>query len=144
MTDYTANAEALFRDFARRHSFAIEREDEPNMELLMCVPQQPGLSFELTLGLQNNDELNVGFEEFWSYYFPYERVNQTVSDVLDAIATGECRLATHTRGSRVIKRVLEQRSNGKWQRIYTAYSRFQIPFLRTKIFYLYNVDARPR
>ena len=72
MVDYTADAEALFRDFARRHSFAIEKVDQPEVELLMRVPEQPGLSFELTLGLQNVDELNIGFEEFWSYFFPFE------------------------------------------------------------------------
>jgi hypothetical protein len=144
MTDYTADAEALFRDFARRHSFTIEKVDEPNMELLMRVPQQPGLSFELTLGLQNNDELNIGFEKFWSYFFPYESSRQLVSDVLDALATGDCRLAIHAQLGGVVKRVLEQRSEGNWGPIYAAYSRIQIPFLGTKVSYLHNEDARPR
>ncbi len=66
MTNYTDDAEALFRDFAQKHSFTIEKGDEPNVELMMRGPPQPGLSLELTLGLQNNDELNVGFGEFWS------------------------------------------------------------------------------
>ena len=64
MKDRKADAEALFRDFANRHSLAIEKVDNPNVELLMRLPRQMGLSFELTLGLQNRDELNVGFEGF--------------------------------------------------------------------------------
>ena len=144
MTDYTADAEALFRDFARRHAFAIEKMDEPNVELLMRVPRQPGLSFELTLGLQNKDELNIGFERFWSYFFPYEDQRQIVSDALDALVTGECRLAIHTQLGRVVKRVLEQRLDGHWRPLYTALSSFQIPFLGIRTSYLHNEDARPR
>ena len=144
MTDHTADAEALFRDFARRHSFAIEKVAEPQVELLMRVPPQPGLSFELMLGLQNSDELNIGFEEFWSYFFPYADKRQIVSDALDALAAGDCRLATHTQLGSVVKRVLEQRANGKWQPIYTAFARFEIPFLGTRIAYLQNESAPER
>jgi len=143
MPDYTADAEALFRGFAKRHSLSIERINQPNIELLMRVPQQPGLSFELTLGLQNQDELNIGFANFWSYFFPYESKQQIVSDALDALATGDCRLAIHTQFGRVVKRVLERRSNAHWQSIYTA-SMVRIPFLGTKTSYLRNDDARPR
>jgi hypothetical protein len=142
MTGHASDAEALFRDFARRHSFAIERVDLPYDELVMRVPRQPGLSFELTLGLQNYDELNIGFDKFWSYFFPYESKRQIVSDALDALATGECRLAIHTQLGGVVKRVLEQRSGGNWRPIYTAFSRIQIPFLGTRVSYLSNEDAR--
>ena len=64
MRQHGANAEALLRDFAARHSFTIERINNPNLELLMRLPRQPGLSFELVLGLQNGDEVNIGFEGF--------------------------------------------------------------------------------
>src|SRR5262249_50018746 len=117
MEDHTADAEVLFRDFARRHSFTIERINQPNVELLMKVPQQEGLSFELTLGLQNGDELNIGFDGFWSHFFPYEGARHLVESALDGIASGECRLAIHRQFGSVIRRVLEQRSNGSWRAI---------------------------
>lgn len=141
MTNYVANAETLFRDFARRHSLTIEKLDGPAMELAMCVPQQPGLSFELFLGLQNEDELNIGFAEFWSYFFPCEKAWRIASE---ALATGECRLAIHTQRGRLTKHVLEQFIDGQWGRVYTAMSRLTFPFLRTTTTYLYNEDARPR
>ncbi len=144
MKVYTTEAEELYRAFARRHAFAIEKVDELGFELLMRVPKQPGLSFELTLGLQNNDELNIGFQEFWSFFFPYEKSWQIVSDALDALATGDCRLAIHMQLGRVAKRVLERRNNERWRRIYNDCSGFLIPFLRTKTSYLYNEEARPR
>jgi len=138
MIDHTDDAEALFRDFARRHSFAIEKLDGAPVELLMRVPPQPGLSFELTLGLQNGDEANIGFEEFWSYFFPYEKNRQTVSDALDGLVAGDCRLAIHSQLGGVVKLVLELRTNGTWQPIYTAFERIQIPLLKTKISYVRN------
>lgn len=144
MTDRLADAETLFRDFARRHSFVIENMDEPNVDLLMRMPRQPGLSFELTLGLQNIDELNIGFEKFWSYFFPFDHTRQIVSDALDALATGECRLAIHKQMGGVFKRVLEQRVDGQWITIYTAHSFPKIPFVSKKVLYLYNEDARRR
>lgn len=144
MMDHSADAEALFRGFARRHSFVIEKVNEPDIELLMRVPQQPGLSFELTLGLQNKDELNIGFQEFWSFFFPYEKSRQIVSDALDAIATGDCRLAVHTRWGGVVKRVLELHSNGRWRPIYSEVCRIPIPFVRTTVSYVQNEDARQR
>lgn len=142
MRDYTVDAEALFRDFAGRHSFTIERINEPNVELLMRLPKQQGLSFELTLGLQNSDELNVGFEGFWSYFFPFEEKRQLVERLLEGIASGECRLAIYRQFGGVAKRVLEQRSDGSWSAIYTAGSRWQLPFVRTGISYVHNEDAR--
>lgn len=142
--DYIAEAEALFRDFAARHAFVIEKVDTPHVELMMCLPQQAGLSFELTLALQNADELNIGFEEFWSYFFPFEAKRDVVSRALDGIATGTCRLAIHRQFGSVVKRVLEQRIEGRWQGVYSAISRFQVPLLGTEVSYLYNEDARPQ
>jgi hypothetical protein len=144
MRDYTDDAEALFRDFARRHSFAIERVNEPNVELLMRLPKQQGLSFELMLGLQNADELNIGFEEFWSYFFPFEEKRRIVESALDCIAFGECRLAIYRQFSGIFKRELEQRSNGSWHTIYAAWSGWKLPFVRTQVSYIYNDDARSR
>ncbi len=141
MTNYTNDAEALFRDFAWRHSFAIEKLDGAPVELLMRVPRQPGMSFELMLGLQNGDEVNIGFEEFWSYFFPFENKRQVVSDALDGLAAGDCRLAIHTQLGGVVRRVLELRSNGTWQPVYSAFERIQVPFLSMRTSYVRNEEA---
>ena len=64
-----------------------------------------------------------------------------MSDALDGLATGECRLALHLQLGRVVKRVLEQRIRGHWRPIYVARS-LQIPFLGANISYLCNEDVR--
>jgi hypothetical protein len=141
MQNGTADAEAFLRDFVGRHSFTIEKVDNPNVELLMRLPQQRGLSFELTLGLQNKDELNIGFEGFWSYFFPCEKTLGLVKSLLEGIASGDCRLAVHRQFDHVVKRVLEQRSDQSWREMYTAVSRLQMPIIGTRISYVYNDSA---
>jgi hypothetical protein len=143
--DNTAAAERLFRDFAARHAFTIEKLDEPHVELLMRVPEQPGLSFELTLGLQNRDELNIGFAGFWSYFFPFEKKVALVDSALDGIVTGECRLAIHRQFGRIVKHVLEQRNDGRWEVVYTALETFlYVPFVGTLISYRHNKCCRTK
>lgn len=132
----------LFLAFAERHSLTIEEVEEPNVELLMRVPAQPGLSFELTLCGQDYDIISIGFEEFWSLFFPFINVSQTVSDALDALATGDGRLVIYTQRGRVIKRVLQQRNKDDWHPIYTQSSGLRLPFVMTDLSYLYNKDAR--
>ncbi len=137
MEDHRKTAETLFRDFAGRHSLTIEAVDEPNVDLLMKVPLQPGLSFELTLGLQDCDELNIGFEGFWSAFFPFVRERQLVGSLLDGIVTGACRLAIHRQFGLVVMRVLERRTRDRWEPAYRHLSR-RAPFVGTSISYVCN------
>jgi len=136
--DFAPEAEELFRSFATRHSLVIEKLDEPNVELLMRISAQRGLDFELTLGLQNTDELNIGFEKFWSYFFPFEKQRHNVEQALDGLMSGDTRLATHRQFGWVVKRVLEVCNGGTWKPIYHAYSVVQVPFIGTSISYLKN------
>jgi hypothetical protein len=142
MKDFTEQAEQLFRDFAQRHSLIINKVDEPNVELLMRVPKQAGLKFQLTLGLQNIDELNIGINDFWSHFFPYEACKQTVSTALDGLVDGDCRLAIHRQLGRVTRRILEQRRGDEWKTIYTQFVGVRIPFLGSSICYLSNRDMQ--
>lgn len=140
MKDHTAEAEALFRAFVDRHSLTIRKIDEPNVELLMEVPQQAGLSFDLTLGLQNADELSIGFEGFWSYIFPFDQKRELVSSLLDGIVSGACRLAIHKQFGVVVKRVLERRVGENWEPVYHALG-FGLPLIGTKVSYVSNSRA---
>ena len=140
MQDHTREAEALFRAFAERNSLTIRKLDEPSVELLMEIPRQAGLSFDLTVGLQNADELNIGFEGFWSYIFPFSQKCELVSSLLDDIVSGACRLAIHRQFGFVVKRVLERRVGEKWKPIYHAFG-FGVPFAGTKVTYVSNEYA---
>jgi hypothetical protein len=133
---YTREAQVLFRDFAKRHALTIERVDDSDLQLLMRVPRQPGLSFKLMLG-QNGDELNIGFERFWSCIYPFQQKRDLVASLLDGIVTGDCRLAIHRQLGIVVRRVLECQTNDEWEPIYHAFG-FRIPFIGTSVSYVRN------
>lgn len=114
--DYTAEAEALFQRFAERHGLTYDVETGVPMEVCWTFPEQQKLSMPLTLGLQNCDELNFGVSDFWSYFFPFERVADEFERVLDAWVAGDARVA-HT-GFR--SRLLQVRDGARWKTVYGA------------------------
>lgn len=114
--DYTNEATKLFTRFAERHDLCYDMDTEAPIELLWTFPVQEGLTFPITLGLQNGDEINFGVSDFWSYFFPFEDTAQQVERVLDAWMIGEARIAiTGPWG-----RVLQLWDHGRWTTVYRA------------------------
>lgn len=132
--------EKLFRAFAAKHGLRIEKEEQDEIELLMTVPRQEGLSFELTLGLQNGDEINIGFNEFWSYIFPYPNVKSHVETLLDGIVTGETRLVTKSQFGRIVSRTLEYLEGDEWVTGYRQISGLAVPFIKRELEYFSNTS----
>jgi hypothetical protein len=112
---HTQDAEALFQRFANRHGLTYTVETEP-MEVCWTFPQQPKLSLPVTLGLQNSDELNFGVSDFWSYFFPFEKVADKFERILDAWVRGDARVAIVG----PIARILQVRDGGRWRAVYHA------------------------
>ena len=125
---YEVEAEALFRAVAKRHSLEIVKSNQSNIELLMTVPKQSGLSFDLTLGLQNLDELNIGIGRFWSYFFPYQSKANEVDFILDGIVYGACRLRKLKQFGKIRRQYLEVKREEKWEAAYATMDRFSWPF----------------
>jgi hypothetical protein len=128
-TDYTAEAEALFRRFAERHGLSYEVETGVPMDVCWSFPEQPRLSQAVTLGFQNADELNFGVDDFWSYFFPFEKVADKFERILDAWVEGDARVAVvGPKG-----RILQIRDGQRWKSIYRANRLLPIwrPALRT-------------
>jgi len=114
--DFTTEAEALFDRFARKHELAYKVEPDVPMEVCWTFQRQAKLSMPVTLGLQNNDELNFGVSDFWSYFFPFPDVAKQFEEILNAWVTGEARIAVEQgRG-----RKLQLREGGKWTTVYGA------------------------
>jgi len=81
---------------------AINPED-PNVEISVEIPQQPGLAFAVHLNFQNRDELHLGAGDFWGSWFPssdhdvIERYREAVLGVI----SGQYRIVEYRRwGSR--------------------------------------------
>lgn len=112
--DLIDEAEVFFTRFAQRHDLHIQKKAPVGM-FSWTVPRQPGLAFDLTLGLQNDDEINIGFEGFWSYYIPFHEVLVRVNEILDGIVSGRVRLVVYASG-----RMLEEERDGGWRVIYPS------------------------
>lgn len=132
----------MFRDFAVRHRLAIEKIDQPNVELLMRVPRQECLSFEITLCCQNCDELNMGVAEFWSTFFPFEKVRSTVEIALDGLVSGEYSILTTWRSGRYVGGKLQRMAQDGWQTV-ASHAVLKIPFVRTTTRRISNEARRP-
>jgi len=139
--DYTAEAQALFRRFAERHELTYEVAEGVPIEVCWTFPEQPKLSLPLILGLQNRDELNFGVGDFWSYFFPFERVAAGFEEVLDAWVAGTARVAVmHGRG-----RLLQIQDGDTWRAVYGA-NGCLFPFRRWPRGFLQNqarIEAGP-
>ena len=143
MDGFVDDAETLFTYFANKHHLKIEKATQNNIELMMMLPKQSGLSFELTLGLQNYDEISIGFNEFWSYIFPFDKKQGFVEKLLSDLVSGNTRLAIYRQFGRVVCRDLEQMAEGKWKRVYREYCKIRIPLIRTDVSYVVNEACDP-
>jgi hypothetical protein len=135
---HAAEAEALFREIAAQAKLSIERVDEPQVELLMRLPKQAGLAFDVTLGLQNADELNLGVDAFWSSIFPFPRVQEDFRRVALEFLAGRSRIAEFSRRGRVFKQVLQAPDGGGWRRVYTQWDGLHWPFGAVAVRYIAN------
>ena len=123
--DCTEDAIALFSGFVSRYGLTYEVDTEAPVEVMWRIPAQTGLSLPLILGLQNSDELNLGIEEFWSYFFPFDDVTQQFEMILDKWVVGDARIGIAGRRGRI----LQLRDGDEWE---TAYKANTMPLLRAK------------
>jgi hypothetical protein len=120
---YTNEATALFGRFARRHRLDHLEIDAP-VGVLWEFPTQKRLSLPLTLGPQNNDELNFGVPGFWSYFFPFPRIAEEFESCLDAWLIGEARIVRRRRFTQIVSSsILEVHKDSEWKTVYRHFGR---------------------
>lgn len=97
------------------------RREHPSVHAIADIPAQPGLDFNVSINLQNLDELhlNVG-KNFWVEWFPC-RKQEVFDDYIEAVTgviSGEYRIVERYLFGKADSAVLE-RPNGRggWQRV---------------------------
>jgi len=140
---YTAAAEALILEICQRHGLKVERDESAPVELLFRIPVQEGLSVPIVAGLQNDDELNLSIGEFWSYFFPFEKVKDKFSEALDGFIRGECRVTEYRmpRNKKAFKYILEKRTEDAWETLY-AHSTLILWWRNPDVVHITNEGAR--
>ncbi len=110
----------MFARFAAKHGLIHEVLEAP-VEVLWGFPIQPKLRHRIVLGLQNNDELNFGVGDFWSYFFPYTEKHAEFENLIDKWVEGKARVIPKPG---LITRTLELQvlGDGVWRTAYGALS----------------------
>ncbi|MDF7802116.1 hypothetical protein P4C99_21775 [Pontiellaceae bacterium B1224] len=122
----------VFREI--EHSFPclemqIDKEPE-HVDISVEIPKQDGLSFNVSLNLQNVDELhlNVG-EHFWVEWFPCTE-KQKEEDYINAVKgvlSGDYRIKEFYRGNKTVQAQLQKPNGNDWETI-TGWSKFHFPY----------------
>lgn len=97
--------------------------DHPHVEAMAELPKQTGLDFEVSINLQNQDELHLNAgDHFWVEWFPcgddevFERFLQAAVGVI----SGEFRIVESFVLGRAVRAELQQPvAGGKWKRFAT-------------------------
>lgn len=97
------------------------RADHPHVDLMLDIPRQPGLVFDVNLNLQG-DELHLSAGFFWLEWFPCtdpEIVARYRAAVI-GLLSGEYRILEHHVGKRAVKAQLQRPDGDEWETIGTS------------------------
>jgi hypothetical protein len=92
-----------------------------DVDLAVDIPAQSGLSFDVSLNLQNLDELHLSASALECSWFPCTNPT-TVERHLEAVGgllSGEFRVLERWRGKRPVKAQLQRPSDGGWENVAT-------------------------
>ena len=132
--DTEAIARGVFAEIAKRFPSLkmVENHGEP-VEISITMPVQPGLSHEVWLCLQNQDELGLSAGHFYCEWFPCAKSNR-VEKYLDAVTgflSGEYRILEYYRGTKCYKAKLQMPKAGRWRTTATWATGWPLSFKRT-------------
>ena len=111
-------------------------ENDPNVDINMDIPVQPGLDFDINLNLQNTDELHIGIGKLWMCWFPCTETEnsndffQTITGLIE----GRYRILETRKGGKVVKAQLQYPENGEWVSKSSGLATFNLPSFRRKSF----------
>jgi hypothetical protein len=117
-----------------------------HVDLAMDMSVQPGLPFDVSLNLQN-DELHLHAGALWIEWFPCtnpSRVEQYV-EAVSGLLSGRFRILEHWRGRRPVKAQLQRPYQASWKTIATWSVLLSIPWPRKTFKVVQNsVDGEHR
>jgi hypothetical protein len=127
-------ARGVFAEITKRFPLLkmVENHGDP-VEISITMPVQPGLSHEVWLCLQNQDELGFGVGHFYYEWFPCTKANR-VEKYLKAVIgflSGEYRILEHYRGSTCYRAKLQKPDGDGWRTVATWVT-IWVPLFRKK------------
>ena len=134
---YKSGLEALnkFRSIFPALEMELNEQD-PNVDIMLTIPEQKGLDFTVYLNLQNIDELHLSVGDLWMCWFPCtdpENCEDYINTVKGLIS-GEYRILETLRGNKVVKAQLQIPMNGEWVSRSSGLMTFKLPAFKKKTF----------
>jgi hypothetical protein len=120
LLDTETIARSVFGEIARRFPTLqmVENHDDP-VEISITMPIQPGLSHEVWLCLQNQDELGFSVGHFYCEWFPCTKLHR-VEKYLDAVIgflSGENRILEFYKRGKCYRAKLQKPEGDDWRTI---------------------------
>jgi hypothetical protein len=121
----------------------IDRKPAGGLDIELVFPEQPGLSFEVSLNLQNVDELHLNAPGLSVEWFPCTKpdVLTRYVDAVRGVIAGSHRILQYRRRGRLIKSYLQRPLGESWETIARYYPGIALPFLRCETTVVANLPA---
>lgn len=133
MSDFEKTATDLCIAFSKRHNLEFENIYIEYLGPSIIIKKQKNLDFDLQLYLVADDEFSIAYEGLHTYIFPFEQKMHWISEILDGIVTGDCRLTNYYQFGSLKKSVLEHLKDGVWEHAYTAGHGLLLPLFHRQI-----------
>jgi hypothetical protein len=106
-------------------------EQNPNVEIAIVVPVQPGLKQQVWLCLQNGDELSLSVGHLHVEWFPCTSSARASAyfEAVTGFLSGRYRILEHYRNEKCFKAQLQAPGNGAWHTVAT-WQKVRLPSLR--------------
>ena len=97
----------------------MQLASDPDFELRLDIPAQPGLLFNVHMNFQNEDELHLVVGEFWFSWFPMTKKNvvRAFESAVTGVISGRCRVVEYRRRDRFVGGDLQECSLSSWKTI---------------------------
>lgn len=108
--------------------------EHPHVEMMLHIPKQEGLVFDVSLNVQNRDELHLNAGSFWQEWFPCtdEAIGKRFIEAVTGLLAGDNRIVEHYRGKKAVKAQLQRPKGADWETIATwSCLHLPIPFRQT-------------
>lgn len=96
--DFSVEAREAFVRLVERHGIEGSFYNEAPVEVLFEIPKQVGLDFDITLCLQNMDELWVWVADCSFCTFPYDMHGKYFIGLIDGLISGTNRIIKYHQG----------------------------------------------
>ncbi len=107
--------------------------EHPHVHAAAELPAQPGLLFDVTIDLQNQDELHLGAGALWAEWFPCgeQEVFDGFIEAVLGLLSGDFRILEYRVGSTTTRAELQRPSDRGWQTLATYRKLCLLPWRRS-------------